>query len=82
MKTPDTVIERGGGNVFEDLGFADAGERKLKAQLVMQINIILGKRGLTQINRRQLAHRNRQRLKTLEADDSVRAMRASPALGR
>ena len=32
------VVEAGRGNVFEDLGFADAGERRLKVQLAMRVN--------------------------------------------
>ena len=41
-------IERGSSNVFADLGFADAGERKLKVQLAMELNAILTNRKLTQ----------------------------------
>jgi predicted XRE-type DNA-binding protein len=41
------VVEAGSGNVFEDLGFADAGERRLKVLLAMRVNELKGL-GLTQ----------------------------------
>lgn len=40
--------EPGSGNVFNDLGYADAGERTLKVQLAVELNRLLGSRGLTQ----------------------------------
>src|SRR5436190_22820199 len=43
-----TSIERGSGNVFKDLGYADAKERTLKVQLAMEVNQLLNERGLTQ----------------------------------
>jgi predicted XRE-type DNA-binding protein len=48
MKKTDAVIERGGTNVFADLGYDDAGERKLRVQLAMEINSILSEHQLTQ----------------------------------
>ncbi|MBI5431168.1 MAG: XRE family transcriptional regulator [Nitrosomonadales bacterium] len=42
------VIEAGSGDVFTDLGFQDAGERKLRVQLAMRINELLLERKLTQ----------------------------------
>jgi predicted XRE-type DNA-binding protein len=39
---------RGSGNVFADLGFADAEERQTKARLALEINTIIDERGLTQ----------------------------------
>jgi predicted XRE-type DNA-binding protein len=41
-------VETGSGDVFVDLGLADAGERKLRVQLVMRINELIAERGLTQ----------------------------------
>jgi hypothetical protein len=32
------TVDVGSGDVFTDLGFADAGERKLRVQLAMQLN--------------------------------------------
>src|ERR1039457_6759925 len=39
---------RGSGNVFADLGFADAGERQTKGRLSIAINDVLRRRGLSQ----------------------------------
>ena len=39
----------GSGNVFADLGFADAEERLAKAELAQKIGVILAKRRLTQV---------------------------------
>lgn len=41
-------IEVGSGNVFVDLGFKDAEERRLRVQLAMRLNRLLEGRGLTQ----------------------------------
>jgi len=42
------AVDAGTGDVFVDLGFADAGERKLRVQLAMRINEIVADRRLTQ----------------------------------
>ena len=42
------------GNAFEDLGFADAGERKLKLHLAMEVNRLLAARALKQIDTAKL----------------------------
>lgn len=47
-KTVET-IDAGTGDVFADLGFADAGERRLKVQLAMRVNNVLAAEGLTQV---------------------------------
>ena len=41
-------IERGSGNVFADLGLADAGERKTKLRLAYALNQMIEKEGLSQ----------------------------------
>src|SRR2546422_7596905 len=41
-------VEAGSGNVFADLGYPDARERSLKVELAMEVNRILGERGLAQ----------------------------------
>jgi predicted XRE-type DNA-binding protein len=41
-------VDAGSGNVFVDLGFADAEERKLRVQLAMQVNELTAARRLTQ----------------------------------
>src|SRR3546814_18501601 len=43
-----TAIERGSGNVYADLGFTDAEEMLVKAQLVTKIGAIIKQRKLTQ----------------------------------
>jgi predicted XRE-type DNA-binding protein len=42
-------IEAGTGNVFADLGYADAKERTLKVELALEVNRILAQRKLTQL---------------------------------
>src|SRR4051812_31996560 len=41
-------VEVGTGNVFADLGYADARERSLKVELAIEVNRILGEGGLAQ----------------------------------
>jgi predicted XRE-type DNA-binding protein len=41
-------VDAGSGDVFVDLGFADAGERKLRVQLAMRLNDLIADHGLTQ----------------------------------
>ena len=41
-------VEEGSGNVFADLGYADAKERRLKVELALEVNCVLEQRGLTQ----------------------------------
>lgn len=48
MARKKIAIETGSGNVFADLGYADAGERTLKVELAMEVNRLLGARALTQ----------------------------------
>ncbi len=48
MARKHEAIELGSGDVFVDLGFADAGERKLRVQLAMQVNELIARRRLTQ----------------------------------
>lgn len=42
------TVDAGSGNVFADLGFADAGERKLRVPLAMQLNELIAAHRLTQ----------------------------------
>ena len=44
----DETITRGSGNVFADLGYADAEERQTKLRLAHAINSIVEAQGLTQ----------------------------------
>jgi predicted XRE-type DNA-binding protein len=45
-----TEVQPGSGNVFAALGYSDARERSLKVQLAIEVNRILGVRGLAQDN--------------------------------
>lgn len=45
---PDETITRGTGNVFADLGYADADERQTKLRLAHAINDVIARRRLTQ----------------------------------
>ena len=42
------AIEAGTGDVFVDLGFADAGERRLRVQLAARVNELIAAHRLTQ----------------------------------
>jgi len=44
----DEAITRGTGNVFADLGYADADERQTKLRLAHAINGVIARRRLTQ----------------------------------
>lgn len=41
MAKKTEAVEVGTGDVFQDLGFADAGERKLRVQLAMRLNDLI-----------------------------------------
>ena len=47
-------IESATGNVFADLGYADAGERTLKVELALEVNRLLKERKLTQARAAEL----------------------------
>jgi predicted XRE-type DNA-binding protein len=48
MAKKRTRVEVGTGDVFTDLGYADAKERRLKVRLALEVNQVLEARGLTQ----------------------------------
>jgi predicted XRE-type DNA-binding protein len=48
MTPEDDAITRGTGNVFADLGYADADERQTKLRLSHAINSVIARRRLTQ----------------------------------
>ena len=58
-------IVRSSGNVFADLGFADAGERQTKVRLAMAINDALGRRGLSQVGASKLLGINQPKVSAL-----------------
>ncbi len=47
-KDPSEAITRGTGNVFADLGYADADDRQTKLRLAHAINGVIARRRLTQ----------------------------------
>lgn len=47
-KGHDVKVEVGSGNVYADLGYADADEMLIKAQLVSKIGEIIKRKGFTQ----------------------------------
>ena len=42
-------VEAGSGNVFVDLGYPDAKDRRLKVELAVQVNRALRQHGITQV---------------------------------
>lgn len=48
MDTMNDAIDVGTGDVFKDLGFADAQERRLRTELAMRLNDLIKERKLTQ----------------------------------
>ncbi len=48
MARKTETVEAGTGDVFQDLGFVDPGERKLRVQLAMRLNDLIKGRKLTQ----------------------------------
>ena len=42
-------VDAGTGDVFRDLGYLDAGERKLRVQLAMRVNELIKESRLTQV---------------------------------
>lgn len=48
MAKKRSEVEAGSGDVFADLGYADAKERRLKVRLALEVNQVLEKRGLPQ----------------------------------
>lgn len=69
-KTPapadeDSAIVRGTGNVFADLGYADAEERQTKLRLAHMINGIIARRSLTQVSAAALLGVNQPKVSAL-----------------
>lgn len=58
-------IVRSSGNVFADLGFADAGERQTKVRLAVAINEVLQRRGLSQERSAELLGVNQPKVSAL-----------------
>jgi predicted XRE-type DNA-binding protein len=56
----------GSGNVFADIGFANAGEMLAKSDLVRHINKIIEQRGLTQVEAAKLLGINQPKVSALK----------------
>src|SRR5271157_5507389 len=79
-------IVRSSGNVFADLGFADAGERQTKVRLAIAINDVLKRRGLSQrkaaellgINQPKVSALSMYRLEGFSVERLMRFLHCSP----
>ncbi len=58
-------ITRGSGNVFADLGFADAEERQTKVRLAVAINNIIEERHLSQVEAAEVLKINQPKISAL-----------------
>jgi predicted XRE-type DNA-binding protein len=58
-------VEEGSGNVFADLGFPDAAERKTKVLLAIQIQRVLEERRLTQASAARILGVNQPKVSAL-----------------
>ena len=77
----------GSGNVFADIGFADADEMLARSELVRHINLIVERRGLTQVEAAKLLGINQPKVSALKrgriTESSIdRLMRFLVALGQ
>lgn len=64
-KNDDETITRGTGNVFADLGYADADERQTKLRLANAINGVIARRRLTQAAAAEKLHINQPKVSAL-----------------
>ena len=64
-KAQGVEVEMGTGNVYADLGYSDADEMLIKAQLVAKIAEIIKRRGLTQTQAAELLRMPQPKLSNL-----------------
>ena len=64
-KNNDETITRGTGNVFADLGYADADERQTKLRLANAVNGVIARRRLTQAAAAEKLHINQPKVSAL-----------------
>src|SRR5205814_9411797 len=82
--TPAMKVEQSSGNVFADLGRADAEEALLKARLAQRLAALIEKRGLTQgtaahllgIDQPKVSKLLRGRLREFSTDRLLRFLKA------
>ena len=87
MDNESVPIERGGKNVFADLGLPDADTHMLKAELVAHVDKIIRQRGLTQVKAAKLLGLSQPDVSRLLRGDfreysMERLLRLMTALGR
>jgi len=61
----EDAITRGTGNVFADLGYADADERQTKLRLALAINGVVDRQRLTQAAAAEKLHVNQPKISAL-----------------
>lgn len=61
----DETITRGTGNLFADLGYADADERQTKLRLAHAINGVIARRRLSQSDAAEKLHVNQPKVSAL-----------------
>ena len=59
------MVTKGSGNVFRDLGLADADVLQAKADLVFKLSAIIEKRGLSQVQAAELLGVNQPKISAL-----------------
>jgi predicted XRE-type DNA-binding protein len=86
-KTKKISVEKSRGNVFADLGFADAEELLVKSELVRQICVVIRKRHLTQVQAAKILDIDQPKISALmrgrlQGFSTDRLIRFLNALGR
>ena len=64
-KAHEVAVEIGTGNVYADLGYPDADEMQIKAQLVTKIAEIIGRKGITRTQAAKLLEMSQPKLSNL-----------------
>ena len=87
MTVSETAVEAGSGNVFANLGLADADAHIVKAELVTRIDAIVRQRGITQTEAARLLGLSQPDISRLLRGDFreyslERLLRLLTALGR
>ena len=76
-KAHEVAVEIGTGNVYADLGYPDADEMQIKAQLVTKIAEIIGRKGITQTQAAKLLEMSQPSFRIC----SAASFGASPSAG-
>lgn len=65
MMSDKIEYTKSSGNVFDDMGFKDAKERLVKAELALKINQIIGDRKLTQVKAAKILRINQPKISAI-----------------